>query len=77
MSVVILISIMALLIGTARAITQARRGGYHGLLGFVRWVLMVISRESWATAEGIREFEAQRASQRQAWNENVRFGEVR
>jgi hypothetical protein len=73
----ILLALGFLLYGLVRAITLAKRCGCPGFLGFVRWVLLVISREAWVTAEALGEYERHRVERRAAWNARARFGEAR
>lgn len=68
--------ILGAIYALCRVITLARRAGYLGFWAFGVWALLLISREAFALAEGIREGQRHKAERREAWNRTHGFGEV-
>lgn len=77
MDLLILILVMAALLLLAFSVHRAKRAGYAGMVGLLRWLLLMVSRESWVLAEGLAEFERCRHEKRAQWNQSVRLGEAR
>lgn len=62
------ITLFALAIPVALAISRARRSGFVGFIGFAVFLLEMLSREAYSLAGGLRKFSEGRHMARRQWN---------